>query len=464
MNLALLPHLCDLLGVSGLTNVTSQIFAPPIGFLTSNGVSPDTRLQGIIDRRVLTNSELAKLRFALVDLTDPDPLPARAKSKIAVRNIDGSLTQPAVVGIAGKDLTKQGGLGSMAKLACMWAAFQLKFDVQSLEKQVRTNNEERLFDQGGVCRRFWDLRQRPNSTNVQTLHPANPRIELHGSLVMMDGQTGHENTVIPIPVKDGADYPDLFRVFDVTPGSGVASVSFLGSSLMPVLPPGSQASSRSAGVTAYMRRGGESLTEALKLKFWERLYLMIDESDNACAHACIQNVGYLYIASLLWQSGLFSPDRNGGLWEGGSHDGRMNWIKAPVPKGDPGNDKITGTAASIAALLTALAQNRLVNKDACDGMLFLTDILRSGRFLSSFFKDGLTAQGIHLDRCHAKVGVGTNDNDCALIERTVAGKKIRYVAAGFDAPVGNAVPLHRLIVQLDNCIQEYNGLKGPGDP
>jgi hypothetical protein len=360
----------------------------------------------------------------------------------------------------------------------MWAAFQLRFDIQSLEKQVRTNSEEKLFDQGGACRKLWDIRQIPNPGDVKILHQANPKIELHGSLVMMDGQRSAPSKVIPIPVRPieggkGFDYPDLFRTFNVTPGTaGVASLDFIGSDLIPVQPPGSQSVQQSPGVQSYLRQ--PSLEKARKLTFWERMFLMIDASDDPASHTCVQNVGWLYIASLLWQTDLFSPGRNGGLWEGDTHlpasEGGKHWIKAPVPKGDSGNDFITGTAASVAAFLTALAQNRLVSKDACDGMKFLTDITRTGRVLSSFFFDGLNNQHITVDRFFAKVGVGnlpppsrqTADDDCALIERKVGGKKIRYVAAGFDATGADA--LHRLIVQLDKCIQQYNGLIGPGDP
>jgi hypothetical protein len=462
VNLAFLPHQCDLLGVQGLSNVTQQLFAPPVGFLTANSVKNDDKLQEIIKRRVLSDGKLAKLRFALVDLTDPSP--NVGKSKTEVQNIGGKLALPEVAGVAGNDLTKQGGLGSMAKLACMWAAFQLRFDVATLEKQVRTNDKDKLFNQGGACRQLWDIRQKPGPAPGTILHAANPKIELRGSLIMMDGQPRHPTDSLPIAVPDSASYPDLYRIFDVSPGNtGVASLSFSGNALMPIGQPGTPAFdnfSRSSSVE-HFHHG--NLTKARALTFWERLLLMIDASDNACAHACIENVGFLYIGSLLWQSGMFSPDRNGGLWEGDTHDpGGLNWIKAPVPKGDPGNDFITGTAASVAALLTAMAQNRLVNKESCDGMRFLTDITRPGRFLSSFFFDGLTRKGRTPDRCFAKVGIGTFVNDCAIIERTVNERKIRYVAAAFDS--SDDVHLHNIIVQLDSCILENNGLKRPADP
>jgi Beta-lactamase enzyme family len=447
VHLAFLPHLVDLLGVHGLSNLDPQLFAPPAGFLTANGVHRDQPLQDIVDRMLRRNPDLSELRFALVDLTDPSPNPG--PSKLEVKNIHGSLVLPQIAGIAGKDLTKQGDLASIDKLSCMWAAFQLKFDVETLAKQVGINDKDQLFNQGGACRKLWDLRQK-NSTNVTVLNQANPKIELHGNLIFIDGK--------PVCLPHGADYPDQYRIFNVTPGAGgAASLSFIG------LPSGAQTTPVSAAAKRYEKHGPKTETEARKLTFWDRMLLMIDASDNACAGTCIENVGFLYIASVLWQSGLFSPSRGGGLWLGGNYNA-LQWIKAPVPKNDPVNDFITGTAASVAALVTALVQDRLVSKDSCAAMKFLMDTKRRDRFLSSFFLDGLRAQHIHIDKCYSKVGVGTRDHDCVFIERTVqpSGRKIRYVAAGFDSDTDTA--LHDLILQLDSCILENNGLGGPVAP
>jgi hypothetical protein len=475
VHFAFLPHLCDLQGVQGVSDVTTQIFAPPHGFLRPTDVVIDQRLQEIVDRRVLKTAALAKLRFALVDLTDLEP--NSGKSKTEVRNIHGTLVQPEVAGVAGKGLIKQGGVGSIGKLACMWAAYQLKFDVESLARQAQLKDKDRLFDQGGACRQKWDILQRPSSAPATVLHPTHPQIECRGKLIWMDGQGSGPSSknMKPICLPSGADYPDLYRIFDVTsPGGGPAVLNFIGS------PPGSHGIPASASAKKYYKKykdtdTAEGMKAARALDFWDRLLLMIAASDNVCAQTCIENVGYLYIDSLLWQSGFFSPSRNGGLWLGSGYSSRMphRWMMAPVPKGDPGNDFITGTAASVAALFTALAQNRLVHKGACDGMRFLTDVLAPDGFYGSWFANKLNGSDRDLDKCNAKVGIGLYQgkkayDDSAFIERTVHDErtkrktKIRYVATAFDTL--HASLLEHLIIKLDDCILEYNGLKNSFDP
>jgi hypothetical protein len=78
-------------------------------------------------------------------------------------------------------------------------------------------------------------------------------------------------------------------------------------------------------------------------------------------------------------------------------------------------------------------------------------------------------------RIHSKLGIGHFLNDCAIIVRTVPdpvdpskSKDIRYVAAGFDDPTpaspAPAVFLDALILELDKCIRENNGLLAASAP
>jgi hypothetical protein len=449
LNFAFVPHSCKPLS-GGPVAVDAASMNP--GFLTSTDVKPDDPLQKIVNRRVLEESvttpkhpELRRLRFALVDLTGA-----------------AKLRDPQFAGHNEKD---QGGLGSLAKTACMYAAFQLKFDLEELARQKSLTSEKALFD---AARDVWTDTQKRDTANTKSIFPKGPKIELLGKLVEIDGKQ--------VPLPRGLSAPDLERIFTVTSSGSGVSVRFKGSDLILVDPAVTGTKPHiTKAVKDYADAGGESLRAVRKLSFAERLFLMIDESDNAATHSCIENVSFLYIASSLWQSDIYRPERGGGLWEASTHDtGGVRWVLPPVPRGKRGTDFVSATAASVASLFTLMEQGRLVNSDACAGMKQLTSKQKSfsgGSLTRSFFEEGLRAQGF--DRLHSKLGIGSFNNDGAIIERTISpvpgdpskNKQIRYVATGFDEPLAqNGAQLQELIRQLDKCIQENNGLITPATP
>ncbi len=127
------------------------------GFLTAKGVQRDTGLQEIVNRRVLGTDALKRLRFALVDLTDAE-----------------KLANPQY---AGHRDTEQGGLGSMSKVATMYAAYQLKFDLEELSRQRGITVLADLFQ---AARGLWNEAQRPDPSSVTAMFPAGPQIEAQG--------------------------------------------------------------------------------------------------------------------------------------------------------------------------------------------------------------------------------------------------------------------------------------------
>jgi len=447
MFLAFLPHRCKpLAGAPVAVDATSM----NPGFFTTTGVKRHDPLQKIVNRRVLEEGvaapqhpELRKLRFALVDLTGP-----------------ANLKDPK---FAGHNETDQGGLGSLAKTACMYAAFQLKFDLEELARQKSLTTEKALFQ---AARDIWNDTQKRDTANATSIFPKGPKIELLGKLAEIDGRK--------VPLPRALASPDLERMFTVASSGAGISVRFRGSDLILVDPAvtGTQPHTTTA-VQKYVAAGAESLKEVRKLTFAERLFLMIDESDNAATHSCIENVSFLYIASSLWQSDIYRPERGGGLWEASTHDtGGVRWILPPVPRGKKGTDFVSATAASVASLFTLMEQGRLVNSEACAGMKHLTSKRKSfGSLTRSFFEEGL--RSLTIDRLHSKLGIGNFNNDGAIIERTISpvpgdptkDKQIRYVAAGFDEPLAqDGAQLRKLIIQLDKCIQENNGLISSATP
>jgi hypothetical protein len=446
--LAFLPHRCQLLSGTSVPLDATQVNP---GFLTPTDVKRNSGLQDIVNRRVLGTEALKRLRFSLVDLTGPV-----------------KLADPQY---AGHQDTVQGGLGSMAKVATLYAAYQLKFDLEELSRQRGITDRDSLFD---AARELWNKAQKPNPASVTPISSAGPKIELQGSLVVVDAK--------PVQGVPGLSLPALEKIFTSVPGPPPGlTLRFIGSDRILVDPDVSSSPHDTAEVRNYIRGGGEALAQVRRLSFAERLFLMIDDSDNAAAHSCIEDVGFLFTASAIWQSDFYRPQRGGGLWEASTHDTahRKRWIKPPVPKDQPGTDFVSATACSIAALFTLIEQGRLVNGRACTAMRHLLNKRKSGvtggSNSRSYFKEGLTA--FALDRIHSKLGIGNFLNDVAIIERTVhpdpadptKEQKIRYVAAGFDdpSPARSSAParfLNKLIVELDKCILENNGLLPPSAP
>src|SRR5205807_2544163 len=112
------------------------------------------------------------------------------------------------------------------------------------------------------------------------------------------------------------------------------------------------------------------------------------------------------------------------------------------------------TPASAVAFMTLLKQDRLVNREACDGMRTLLDrrltTTKTKVGTRSPFGDGLMLalvpsydeedyERYHyapvFDELYSKLGLGNYDNfwEVALLVRTVAGKKLTYAAACLDA-------------------------------
>jgi hypothetical protein len=396
------------------------------GFFTPTGVTRNAALQNMVGRRVLTQDVLRKLRFAVVDLTGPE-----------------KLANPQ---FAGNRETEQGGCGSMAKLACMFAAFQLQFDLQSMAQRLNITSQKKLFD---GARGVWDFLQIRTKTAPVPIFPANPKIERGSDLIFIDGRR------VPIPRPFSS--PDLEQMFKFDG----KTLAFVGDDKVNL----QGGPDLSPGVDDYARDFPEgNLPAVRKLSFAERMFLMIDDSDNPAAKTCIENVSFGYIASSLWQSDIYRPERGGGLWEASDHLDKQHghWIMPPVPRGDPKSDFVSGTPASIASLFTLMAQDRLVSKQASLQMRGLTSRRKTsvpgGSFNRSFFKEGLRAVGIRPKEFHAKIGIGNFRNDVALIVRDVGEKEIRYVAVGCDDPHADGDDLDKLIVGLDKCIRENNGL------
>ena len=158
---------------------------------------------------------------------------------------------------------------------------------------------------------------------------------------------------------------------------------------------------------------------------------------NCPAGTLIAKVGFPYIASLTWQSGLFHPTR-GGLWLSVAYCGKGSW-GSPVktPHG------LNATALSAATYFTLLAQGRLVD-DASSGEIktalahgCVTSLLPSLPVVAS--KCGLLGEHVH---------------DCAWIEDL----DVRYAMAVMSRLATNkqARLYTQLCKEVDTLVRDNN--------
>jgi len=162
---------------------------------------------------------------------------------------------------------------------------------------------------------------------------------------------------------------------------------------------------------------------------------------NYAARVLIDKVGFSYIASLMWQSGLRHPTR-GGLWLLSSY-GRpvLRWKNAPRPSPEPVYGH-TATALSLVTYFTLLAQGRLVNEAA-------SGEIKRRLSTASWFNKTLPSANIA-----SKVGLlATHVHEAGLIENG----RFRYAVAIMTVGIPEGISLlQQLIGELDSLIRANN--------
>jgi Beta-lactamase enzyme family len=212
-------------------------------------------------------------------------------------------------------------------------------------------------------------------------------------------------------------------------------------------------------------------------RFHDWMRLMLRWSNNTAASRCILALGYHYINGALARAGLFDAVTQKGLWLSADYAGH-DWVKTQAARlinaaGPPlaarwatpqrrQRSNATATAAQIARLMTLLAQDKLANATASQDMRALMTITPGG--IGSYARGALVRVGRTPDTIAAKIGYGDDafSHDCAIVERTVAGKALRYVAVGLgSAPARKREDLRELFVCLDDTIVTRNAPAGP---
>jgi V8-like Glu-specific endopeptidase len=163
---------------------------------------------------------------------------------------------------------------------------------------------------------------------------------------------------------------------------------------------------------------------------------------NHAAKVLIDTVGFPYIASLMWQSGLRHPVK-GGLWLTSNYAGGKPWKNPSRPPPSPvfGHN---ATALSLATFFTLLGQDRLARSG-------LPRTIKTTLSTASWFRDTLPSATIA-----SKVGLlSTHAHEAALIENGRFRYAVAIMTGGIASKAGISL-LKKLIGKLDNLIRENN--------
>jgi hypothetical protein len=207
--------------------------------------------------------------------------------------------------------------------------------------------------------------------------------------------------------------------------------------------------------------------------FAANLGKMIGGSDNGAAHACIAQVGYLTIASVLLQSGLADARRGGGVWIRSNYFVCLETKALTLPGGRPTRECVRrrvathsyapfgggawngATAGSLIAFFTLLANDRLVDAASSAEMRALLDKSTApGNETRSPLTETLPGGG----KVFSKLGLVGHFSDAILFERDMVGHggapvKLRYAAAALSAPLDVVT---RLGEKLNELVRTQN--------
>lgn len=417
-------------------------------------------LQGFLEGVLIRNKQFGHIKIALVDLTKDIGKPEFA-----------GFNHEAPVSAA-----------SVPKIAAMLAAYQLRHDLRALLKKQhkRARDTKDLFK---LVRQDWADTQHDHGGKSDVFTGG---VSLRGKLVLVNGSKvplGEPKAPrledvftdakgAPIPIKFKSTGEDKARLETIIDQFNLRKEKKELQQAEKELAKAKDESMRKAAQRK-LTEAKTKLAEAIQTKrpearrkldalgFLERMRVMIGgltPASNYATSTIVRDVGFLYIASTLLQSGLYDTNRNGGLWLGGDY-GNVGW------RGGLSGEKAfaTATAGSLAAFLTLLVQDRLVSPLASSSMRRLMQIEPRNPThptTQSIFERGLSAH--RLRKVLAKIGFDSEGiHECAYIERDIdCGKDKkwvlphRYIAVCLGAK--SVHELKQLIDELDICVLANN--------
>jgi hypothetical protein len=348
------------------------------------------------------------LQFALVDLTS-------------------GVTSPKFYGIRH---TQQAAIASIGKIFVMYAAFQLRAQMQRLRAAIGAATNTDVW---AAARTRWLAMMTPAAgAPVTTISGSLGR---RGDLLTWNGS--------PIALPGGSSIPALAEIF-----GDHSSIPFQSRSTSFV------STTICDEVAVLLGLQVEGLGGKREfVKFLQRMRSMIGISDDRATASCMMDIGFAYLASLMVQSGLWHPARGGGIWLATNYTDR-SWRQSPL-----GGALQNGTAGAVATFLTLLQQDRLVDAGSCSAMRRL--MLKGeypGACTTSPVQQALASVG-RTSKVHSKHGLLHHPDiffDAAIVKRTEAGKHLHYAVVILNAP--NAEVMRDIAIALDDCIKKVNGV------
>ena len=214
------------------------------------------------------------------------------------------LSRGSSMGYAGWNDSRQTYVASLAKIAAMFAAFQLRKAVRAASTQMRALDADELWDSIADA---W----KPAVSHAVKGRPA--------------------------------DFPNLKNIFVAKGSMGRWEIDF----------------TDSHDDWEQINKLGDSLPKGLG--FRDRLKLMIANSNNHAAASCIDDIGFQYLNGALAAQGLFLPG-DGGLWIALDYGGHK-W-----GRGVGGGWAQGGNAYTVARFLALLETKQLVDEDSSTEM------------------------------------------------------------------------------------------------
>jgi hypothetical protein len=324
------------------------------------------------------------LTLALVDVTDP--------------------AAPVFAGIHAEDTVF---IASMAKIAVLYAAFELRKQLQDAISGV------------------------PVATPV----PAMIAQVKKTWQPLIDAKKPKDAAAF-------AGFPNLTNIFDITPSGASWSVTF---------------TTKGDINTLADKESAQWPLLSGKFGFKELLFLMASFSNNDAAARCITTLSYEYINAALVVAGLYENGK-GGLWLAAPYPHKPGaaltenlWMQEPLNKDSNTTRRYqVSSAKAAAAMFTLLAQRKLVDASSSDEML---DFLQAGT--NDFVQNALADASRDVNSIRTKIGVIDKLywSQTSLVERNLVdhGKPIRYVISILN----NKAPFlltKDTIEPLDQCI------------
>ncbi|MBN1606024.1 MAG: serine hydrolase [Polyangiaceae bacterium] len=362
-------------------------------FNADESLKVDAALQASLDAELAAKPSLGSMGIAVVDLTTATPR------------------------LAGHESTVMSTGASVPKIAAMYAAHQLLHDLNQLASAKSLGTVDQVF---AAAKAEWLKTQAAPATHPVPI-PAAPlrgakRLFRHGKLILVD----------KLKVRIGRfGLARLDSLFESAGGNPI-QLKFKSTGQAQIDLERIDCEKKKATIDA--------------LGFAERMKLMISWSNNYAASTCIHDVGYLYIASVLLQSGLYHPLRGGGLWLGSDYAGGV-WRRALLGIGGTQSTSAIG----LAAFMTMLARDQL------QGSARMRRLLGSYRRTRSPLADPVAP-----DDSLSKIGLlSGKEMDVAFIEKAAGATTLRYVAAALN---GTSEKMDSLSVALKRIIRSRNGV------